>query len=246
MIVPYDNHHDAINTVPEILQSGIIPLAIEYMDRISVETSARHLGLEWPCQTGAAYLMIILEGQSEEDIFSQCERISGICRRHRGLDAVIGVTGKEQEKVLKIRSNIYSAMKRDLADDLDIAVPPANMGKLMDAIDRIAAEFGTVIPITGHAGDGNLHPKLIKPLAEESLQKLKKVKREIYEEAFKLGGTMTGEHGLGKIRIPDVDIFLDKKKLELMRGIKQVFDPNGILNPGCVLKCDRRVKPDAD
>jgi glycolate oxidase len=86
---------------------------------------------------------------------------------------------------------------------------------------------------------------LIKNLAEGGLQNLKKAKREIYKEALKLGGTMTGEHGLGKIRIPDVDIFLDRKQLELMRGIKQVFDPNGILNPGCVLKCDKQVESDA-
>jgi glycolate oxidase len=133
-----------------------------------------------------------------------------------------------------------------VADALDIAVPPASMGKLMDAIDRVAAKFGTIIPMVGHAGDGNLHPTLIKNLAEGGLQNLKKAKREIYSEALKLGGTMTGEHGLGKIRIPDVDIFLTKKELELMRGIKEVFDPKGILNPGCILKCDKQVKSDAD
>ena len=247
MIVPYDNRHDAINTVPRILQSGIIPLAIEYMDRLIVEISASSLGMEWPCKVGTGYLMFILEGQNEEDVHAQCERISEICQSYNGLEPVIGETEKEQEKVLKIRSNIYSASKRDLvADALDIAVPPASMGKLMDAIDRVAAKFGTIIPMVGHAGDGNLHPTLIKNLAEGTGGNLKKAKREIYREALKLGGTMTGEHGLGKIRIPDVDIFLTKKELELMRGIKEVFDPNGILNPGCVLKCDRQVESDAD
>ena len=237
MIVPYDNRHDAINTVPRILQSGIIPLAIEYMDRLIVEISASSLGMEWPCKVGTGYLMFILEGQNEEDVHAQCERISDICQNYHGLEPVIGETEKEQEKVLKIRSNIYSASKRDLvADALDIAVPPASMGKLMDAIDRVAAKFGTIIPMVGHAGDGNLHPTLIKNLAEGTGGNLKKAKREIYREALKLGGTMTGEHGLGKIRIPDVDIFLTKKELELMRGIKEVFDPNGILNPGCAIK----------
>jgi glycolate oxidase len=247
MIVPYDNRHDAIKTVPKILQSGIIPLAIEYMDRLIVEISASSLGMEWPCKEGIGYLMFILEGQNEEDVHAQCERICEICQSYNGLEPVIGETAKEQEKVLKIRSNVYSASKRDLvADALDIAVPPASMGKLMDAIDRVAAKFGTIIPMVGHAGDGNLHPTLIKNLAEGGLQNLKKAKREIYSEALKLGGTMTGEHGLGKIRIPDVDIFLTKKELELMRGIKEVFDPKGILNPGCILKCDKQVKSDAD
>jgi glycolate oxidase len=247
MIVPYDNRHDAINTVPKILQSGIIPLAAEYMDRLVVEISAASLGVEWPCKVGTGYLMFIVEGRNDEEVHLQLERICEICQSYHGLEPVIGETKKEQEKVLKIRSNIYSASKRGLvADALDVAVPPASMGKLMDAIDRIAAKFGTVIPMVGHVGDGNLHPTLIKSLADGGLQKLKKAKREIYKEALKLGGTMTAEHGVGKIRISEVGIFLDRKTMELMRGIKQVFDPNGILNPGCVLKCDKKIESDAD
>lgn len=234
IVIPYESHHDAINTVPEILQSGIIPLAIEYMDRVSVEASAEHLGMEWPCKTGVAYLMIIVETADGQDIDSLCQTICEICGRHGGLEPVIGQTRKEQEHILKIRSNIYSALKRDLADALDIAVPPASMGKLVDAIDDIARRFNTSIPICGHAGDGNLHPILAKDLLEES-GNLKEAKRAIYREAARLGGAMTGEHGLGRVRLPDLDIFLDGKRTELMRGIKKVFDPNCILNPGCVI-----------
>jgi glycolate oxidase len=237
MIVPYDNRNDAINAVPKILQSGIIPLAAEYMDRLVVEISAANLGMEWPSKAGTGYLMFIVEGRSDEEVHLQLERISEICQSYHGLEPVIGETKKEQEKVLKIRSNIYSATKRGLvADALDVAVPPASMGSLMDAIDRVANEFSTVIPMVGHVGDGNLHPTLIKSLADGGLQNLKKAKREIYKEALKLGGTMTAEHGVGKIRIPEIDMFLNKKELELMRGIKKVFDPNGILNPGCAIK----------
>jgi glycolate oxidase len=237
MIVPYDNRHDAINTMPKILQSGIIPLAAEYMDRLVVEISAASLGVEWPCKAGAGYLMFIVEGHSDEEVHLQLETISEICQSYNGLEPVIGVTQKEQEKVLKIRSNIYSAAKRGLvADALDVAVPPASLGKLMDAIDRVANEFGTVIPMVGHVGDGNLHPTLIKSLADSGIQNLKKAKREIYSEALKLGGTLTAEHGLGKIRMSEVDMFLNKKELELMRGIKKLFDPNCILNPGCAIR----------
>lgn len=235
MIVPYDNRHDAINTVPEILQRGIIPLAIEYMDRIAVEISAEHLGLEWPCKTGTAYLMIIVHGESRHEVHALCERISQICERHNGLEPLIGQTKKEQERILKIRSNIYLALKRDLVDALDIAVPPASMGKLMDAIDRIAERFDTSIPMCGHAGDGNLHPTLMKDLVKNSKNNFKEVKRAIYEETVKLGGIMTAEHGLGRVRFADLDLFIDDTQMELMRGIKKVFDPNGILNPGCAL-----------
>jgi glycolate oxidase len=236
MIIPYDNRHDAINTVPQILQSGIIPLAIEYMDRSMVEISAEHLGMEWPCKTGTGYLMIIVDGRSKQEVHSLCERISDICERHHSLEPVVGQTKKEQDRVLKIRSNIYPALKRDLADTLDIAVPPANMGKIMDAIDKVAERFGTSIPMCGHAGDGNLHPFLMKDLLGEAGGNLKEAKRAIYKETIELGGVMTAEHGVGRVRIPDLDIFLDKKKMELMRGMKRVFDPNGILNPGCALR----------
>jgi glycolate oxidase len=235
MVIPYDNRHDAITSVPRILQSGIIPLAIEFMDRSAVEISAEHLGLEWPSNQGVAYLMIILEGETEEQLNSFCERISDICRACNGLEPVVGQTRKEQERVLRIRSNIYSALKRDLADALDIAVPPASMGKLMDAIDRIAERYGTSIPICGHAGDGNLHPSLMKDLLKDGGRTFKEVKRAIYREALDLGGIMTAEHGLGRVRLADLDIFMDPKRMELMRGIKRVFDPNGILNPGCGL-----------
>jgi glycolate oxidase len=235
MIIPYDNHHDTINTVPTILQGGITPLAMEFMDRSTVELSAEQLGAEWPCKAGTSYLMIIVEGSSEEDVRSQCERIAEICNRYNGLEPVIGQTRKEQESILRIRSNIYLALKRNLADALDIAVPPASMGRLMDAIDRIAEHHGTSIPTVGHAGDGNLHPTLMKDLLEGDTNNFKEAKRAIYKATVDLGGVMTAEHGVGRVRIPDLDIFLDENKMRLMRGIKKVFDPNGILNPGCVL-----------
>jgi len=238
MIIPYNNRHDAINTVPEILQSGIMPLAIEYMERSIVEISAEHLNLEWPCKTGTAYLMIIVEGGSSSEVYAQCERIAEICKRRNGLEPVIGETKKEQDRMLKIRSNIYPALKRKIADGLDVVVPPAKMGKLMDAIDKIAEHYGngTNIPMFGHAGDGNLHPFLMKELAGERGENLIKVRREIYRETIELGGVITAEHGLGKIRVPDLDLCFDKKERELMKSIKNVFDPNGILNPGCVMK----------
>jgi glycolate oxidase len=90
----------------------------------------------------------------------------------------------------------------------------------------------------GHAGDGNLHPALLMDLVEGDRSKLREVKRAIYEKALQLGGTMTAEHGLGKVRPEDLDLFLDEKTIDLMRGVKEVFDPNGILNPGCVLAAE--------
>jgi len=236
MVIPFNDRHNAIDCVPKILQSGVMPMAIEYMERDSIELSAKHLNLEWPCKTGTAFLMIIVDGRGEDEVYSDCVKISNICERYNGLEPIIGKTRKEQERILKIRSNMYLAMKHKLADSLDAAVPPAEMGTFMDAIDRIAARFSTSIPMHGHAGDGNLHPHLLKDLKKAGAQNLKEVKREVYREALKLGGVITAEHGLGKIRLADLDDFLGQKEMELMRGIKQVFDPKGILNPGCAIR----------
>jgi glycolate oxidase len=238
MLVPFHDRHDAIRTVPRIFKSGIIPLAIEYMDRATAEASAESLGMSWPSKAGSAVLMIIIEGSSEEEMLSACARFSEICQECGGLEPLIGESKKEQDNILKIRSNAYLAMKRYIADPLDIAVPPARIADLMDAVDTIAQRFGTTIPMLGHAGDGNLHPALLMDLVEGDRSKLREVKRAIYEKALQLGGTMTAEHGLGKVRPEDLDLFLDEKTIDLMRGVKEVFDPNGILNPGCVLAAE--------
>jgi len=230
LVVSYDHRHKAIDTVPEILQSGIIPLAIEYVERDVIEISATRLGMKWPATKGQAYLIVILIGDSEDEIYSQGERVSGICERNGAIDILIAERREEQADILKIRSEVYSSLKSRVADVLDITVPPASIGVMMDKVDEIAARFNVQIPTYGHAADGNLHPHLMVDLAERGI--LRQVKREIYQEAIEMGGVITGEHGLGVIRLPDLDLCPDGKIWELMRGIKMVFDPNNILSPG--------------
>jgi glycolate oxidase len=230
LIISYERRHDAINSVPEILQSGVIPLAIEYIERDVVEMSASKLGMTWPATKGRAYLMVILTGDSEDEVYSQGERVSDICERHNAVDILMAERREEQAEILKIRSEVYPSLKDNVADVLDITVPPASIGVMMDRVDEIARRHKTTIPTYGHAGDGNLHPHLMNDLPKRSI--LRQVKREIYQETFKLGGVITGEHGLGVVRIPDLDLCPDGKTWEVMRGIKSVFDPNNILSPG--------------
>jgi glycolate oxidase len=111
-----------------------------------------------------------------------------------------------------------------------VTVPPARVGVLLDKIDEIAKKYGTEIPTYGHVGDGNIHPHILDKIKDMGL--VKQIKREIYQEAIKLGGVITGEHGVGVIRIPDLDLYPDDTGWRLMRGIKTLFDPNNILNPG--------------
>ncbi len=233
LVVSYDDRHEAINSVPKILQSGVIPLAIEYVEAKEVEMSAQHLGLKWPAAKGKAHLIIIVTGANEDEVYFQCEQISNVCQEYKAIDTLIAERREEQADILKIRSEMYTPLKPKIADALDITVPPADIGRILDEMDRIAQRFDTTIPVFGHAGDGNLHPNLLNDLLEKGT--LKEVKREIYKATLNLGGVVTGEHGMGKIRLSEFDLCLDEKSRVLMKEIKRVFDPNNILNPGTAI-----------
>ena len=230
IVVSYNNRLDAMNTVPKILKSDTLPLALEYFERDVVEETARHLGTNWPIEKGSAYLMMILTGSNENDLSKQEEQIAGICEASGCTDIQIAERESQQLEILKLRSAFFTTFKDQMADALDITVPPASVGKLLGKIDELALKYNTNLSTYGHAADGNLHTHLMKELVERGI--LSQVKRDIYREALTLGGVITGEHGIGQIRIKDLDLIPDKKQWELMLGIKKLFDPNNILNPG--------------
>ncbi|MFH0847064.1 MAG: FAD-binding oxidoreductase [Chloroflexota bacterium] len=230
LVIAFESREDAVSCVPRILQSGVIPMALEYVEREVIETSAGYLGMKWPADKGEAFLIVILTGNSEDEVYSEAEQVNAICGENRARDSLVAERKEEQADILKIRSEIYSAMKAQSADILDITVPPATISVMMGKMDEVAGRFKTRIVMYGHAADGNLHAHLSNELWERGL--LKEAKREIYREAIKLGGVITGEHGVGVIRIPELDLYPAEKGWELMRGIKKLFDPNNILNPG--------------
>jgi len=228
LVISYDNRNDAINTVPAILQSGVIPLAIEYMDKDIVDLTAKYLNMTWPAPKGSAYLIIILTGANEDEVFSQAEQVAEICQSYNAADTLIAERRDEQADILKIRSEVQTAVSPN-ADSLDTAVPPGEIGTFMDAVDEIGRKYDTRIYVVGHAGDGNLHHVLMKDVAERGL--LKDIKDEVYAAAIRLGGTVTAEHGIGKKGIYLLDRYTDDRLKQIMRDIKKSFDPNNILNP---------------
>jgi len=233
MVISYDTRHDAMDSVPKILRSGVIPLAVEYVDRDVIEMSAEYLGMKWPATKGSAHVIVIVTGANEDEVYLQAEQVSDICQKSNAIDILIAERRDEQANILKMRSEIYSAIKDKSADILDVTVPPASVGLIMDKCDEIAKRYNTTIPFYGHIGDGNFHPHLMNDLRDRGI--VREVKREVYKEAIKLGGVITGEHGVGVVRVPELDLCPDGKMWELMRGIKSVFDPNNILNPGVAI-----------
>jgi glycolate oxidase len=237
LIASFNERLEAMKVAPLLALQMIIPLAGEYLDHDLCELSAKYLGTEWPAKKGNAHIFYICIGETEDDVYSQAEAIAKICEENGAIDVLMAETRAEQDNILKIRGEIASAQKAEdsVGDFLDICVPPASLTELMERILEIEKKYDTRIPVTGHSVDGNLHPTPLKELADRGL--LEKVKEDIYKETIRLGGVISGEHGLGTIRLHNASLWPDSKMWELMRGIKKAFDPNNILNP-------HRVFPD--
>jgi glycolate oxidase len=166
LVVSFNNRYDAINTVPKILRSGTTPLAIEFFERDIVVQVSKKIGVNWPVEKGTAYLMIILTGTTEDDMFAQAEKIAQICEENKSVDVQVADKAQMQADILKLRSEFFSIFKDRTADALDITVPPANIGKLLEKVDEVAKKYNTTIPTYGHAGDGNLHAHILKEVDE--------------------------------------------------------------------------------
>jgi glycolate oxidase len=229
LIASFNSRADALRAVPEILRSGAMPLAIEYVQLREVKRTVEQMGEKWPAEEGQAQLIIVLDGMRFEEVLYACDDVAKICEAHGAVKVLVVDSPKEQERVLKIRGNIYAVIKSAVIDAVDVAVPPARLGDLMDAVDKIASRYGVDLPVYGHAGDGNLHVHIMKDVG--SLEVAEMIRREVYVAAVRLGGTITGEHGVGKVRARSLDLVLSEKQIEIMRKMKRIFDPNGILNP---------------
>jgi len=234
LLIPFSGRHEAIEIVPKLLKEGLVPLAVEYVERDLIERSADHLGTTWPADEGEAYLILILTGAEEEEIFSQGEKIVEIATENGALEPLFAQRKTEQDTILDVRSNIYTALEEDTTDILDVTVPPAQIGDLLDRVDELAAEYETEIPCYGHAADGNIHPHIMN-VEGEAPEYAEELKESIYKAAIDLGGVITGEHGIGRTRIKNLGLVFSEEELELMRKVKKAFDPKGILNPGAVV-----------
>lgn len=230
LIFPYSNRNDAIASVLRMLREGRLPLAIEYTERNLMERTAEHLGENWPVRSGNCYLIIILAESSREQVLSEGLRIAETCQQNGSLEPLFVEARSEQDRILRIRSNIYPALKKETADILDVTVPTSELAKLMEAVEESAKKENVVLPAYGHAADGNLHVHIMKGPTGE-MEHVERLRDEIYGIAIRLGGVITGEHGIGKIRTGRLKSYLTEKEIELMKNVKRIFDPNIILNP---------------
>ncbi len=230
LVVPYDSRLDAMSSVPKILRENTPPLALEFVERDLMERTARHMSKHWPVKDGRYYLIIIVSEPNRDQALAESLRISEICRENTRYDVFAAESEADQKDILDVRSNIYNVLKPDTVDILDVVVPLAKLEESIAAIEGVAQKAGLALPLFGHAGDGNIHVHIIRDEGK-GLEQAERLRNEIYGIATQAGGVITGEHGIGKVRLEKLGKFVSAQELELMKGIKRLFDPNGILNP---------------
>lgn len=240
MLVPFPDALRACEAVSATFRAGVIPSAMEFMERDAIVWTMRYTeGL--PAQLSAepaAYLLIEVDGDHADLLMRDCERIAEVMEAHECGEMLFAGTATEKDALWKMRRSVPVSVKaHSVYKEEDTVVPRFELPRLLAGVKEIGGRYGFSSVCYGHAGDGNLHVNIIKgDLSDEFWDhELPKAIREIFKLTVSLGGTISGEHGIGLVQRSYMDIAFDRNQMELMRAIKHLFDPQGIMNPGKVL-----------
>ena len=236
MLGSFATNDQACAAVSAIFRAGITPSALEFMERKGVEWVIKYDDIKFDLKDEVnAFLMIEFDGDDLDAIFKDCEKANVVLEEFGCIDVLFADTAQQKEDIWKMRRTMAESVKSNsVYKEEDTVVPRAALPKLVNGIKEIGAKYGFESVCYGHAGDGNLHINIIKAdMSDEDWKyKLKDGIKEIFELTAALGGTISGEHGIGLVQKDYMPIKYSEVHLNLMRSIKAVFDPNGILNPG--------------
>jgi len=239
LLVAFNEFQGAADTVSAIIERQILPTSIEFMEQDSLLACEKYLKKELPLREAAAFLLIKLDGNRKEDVEALCETVGEVCFEHDAIDVLVADDRPTQEKLWEARRVIIEALKsRSPVNHMeDIVVPRARINDFLREIKKLQERYEYPIICFGHSGDGNVHVNILKEDYPEDKWKetIPKISGEIFDIALALGGQITGEHGIGATRKKYLKKAVGPKILKLFRGIKQLFDPNNILNPGKIL-----------
>jgi glycolate oxidase len=236
LLVPFRSAEDACAAVPRLFMAGITPSGLEFMERNAIEWSARYLNLPLTVPADiVAHLLIELDGNDPEQLQRDAERVYDVISQFDTGEIEIADTAGEKDRLWRIRRNVGNAVRyHSVYKEEDTVVPRAALPQLLKGVKEIGARYGFQSVCYGHAGDGNLHINIIRGELPDDFwnEGIRQPISEIFELCVALGGTISGEHGIGLVQRPYIGIAIPEKSLDLMRGIKAVFDPHGVLNPG--------------
>ncbi len=233
MIAFFDKLEDAGKTVTDIVRNHVIPATLEIMDKVTIQTVENYAKVGLPTNV-EALLLIEVDGMGQDSVLWESEKCVEIINQNNG-KYKIAETDAERDSLWAARRAALPALAQVKPSTVleDATVPRTKLVDMLVAIQSIAKKYNLMIGTFGHAGDGNLHPTLlVDPTNKDEMERLHKAVDEIFEVALSLGGTLSGEHGIGIAKLKYLKNEIGRSGVETMRRIKQAFDPDNILNPG--------------
>jgi len=236
LLIPFNSVEKACQAVSAVFREGITPSALEFIERDAILWTIRYTDIDMSIADNVkAHLLVEVDGDNIQQLYKDCEDIANVMQKFDCGEILLADSESEKRKLWKLRRSISESVKANsIYKEEDTVVPRAELAKLLKGVKKIGVKYGFQSVCYGHAGDGNLHINIIKgEMSDEDWKvKLDDGIREIFYLTKKLGGTLSGEHGIGFVQKKYMDIVFSKKSIDLQKGIKKLFDPNEILNPG--------------
>jgi glycolate oxidase len=235
VLAAFESELEVTQAVPKLVATGVGPLMVEYVDKLTMVGMTRHRGIELAIEEAVqekalAYLLMVVEGRSAERVDSDVEDLGQLCLDMGALEVFVMPPAAAADLIEARERTFWVGKEAGVNDLVDVVVPRAEIPRYMEKVRKIAQEHSTLISGCGHAGDGNIHLGVFKPDAEEC----SKIMKALLQAAIDAGGAVSAEHGIGKAKKGYFQELADSTSLDLMKRIKQAFDPKGILNPGTV------------
>jgi glycolate oxidase len=228
----------AIGSVPRLMaEGGSIPTAIEFIDRASMRAACEYLNETLPYEQAGAMLLLTVDGADEQQVTREYDAVGETCLANGASEVYVADNSTTSERIWRVRRNIaeaYGLVSPHQAND-DLVVPIAAIPELVLGMEEIGRKYDIAVPAYGHAGDGNIHTRLVKNPAwslETWEEVLPQALDELYALTARLGGRISGEHGIGHKRKDKMHMFVSPEYLDMLRAVKRALDPNLILNPG--------------
>ena len=236
MLVPFNSSEMACQAVSAVFRAGITPSALEFIERDAIDWTLKYSDFEMVIEDDVkSHLLVEVDGNDMDLLYEDCEKTANVMQQFDCGEIILADSRSQKEQLWKLRRSVGEAVKANsIYKEEDTVVPRAELAELLKGVKEIGAKFGFKSVCYGHAGDGNLHVNIIKGEMSDKdwSTKLAFGIREIFELTKRLGGTISGEHGIGLVQKDYMDIVLSEENIKIQKGIKTLFDPNQILNPG--------------